>query len=263
MRSCKNWLPCLNLLFLEFVFCSFIPSSKEKLKRSNYLQTNTLPSPKAHSKHTTGTTVKAQWWREPKSCANREDELGSHVLNCTASRFSCSPQLGFLDTVSATMFPNSCCSQPLLFWTLSLRYVPHQLLFSTAGFFRHCFCGFVPQQLFLTVASVDSLCDLVPPDLKDQAVKYTSWFVLSGWLPTTLTSVALVVAFLFVYVGQSTWDEHYIGTQQPTPPSHPPPSLLPSLINHMIVAIFDYIHVALFSALEQTHCTRMWFYMSD
>ena len=124
-----NWwdhvkIDCHALIFSSLIFFSFffnfIPSSKEKLKRSNYLQTNTLPSPKAHSKHTTGTTVKAQWWREPKSCANREDEPGSHLLNCTVSRFTCSPQLGVLDTVSATMFPSSCCSQPLLFWTLSL-----------------------------------------------------------------------------------------------------------------------------------------------
>ena len=32
---------------------------------------------------------------------------------------------------------------------------------------------------------------------------------------------------------------------------------------HIIVIIIDRFYIALFSALEQTHCARMWFYMSE
>ena len=31
----------------------------------------------------------------------------------------------------------------------------------------------------------------------------------------------------------------------------------------IIIIIIDSFYIALFSALEQTHCARMWFYMSE
>ena len=31
----------------------------------------------------------------------------------------------------------------------------------------------------------------------------------------------------------------------------------------IIIIIIDRFYIALFSALEQTHCARMWFYMSE
>ena len=34
-------------------------------------------------------------------------------------------------------------------------------------------------------------------------------------------------------------------------------------ISIIIIIITDRFYIALFSALEQTHCARMWFYMSD
>ena len=30
-----------------------------------------------------------------------------------------------------------------------------------------------------------------------------------------------------------------------------------------IIIIINHFYIALFSALEQTHCARMWFYMSE
>ena len=31
----------------------------------------------------------------------------------------------------------------------------------------------------------------------------------------------------------------------------------------IIIIIINHFYIALFSALEQTHCARMWFYMSE
>ena len=35
------------------------------------------------------------------------------------------------------------------------------------------------------------------------------------------------------------------------------------LIKPFIIIIIDRFYIALFSALKQTHCTRMWFYISE
>ena len=35
------------------------------------------------------------------------------------------------------------------------------------------------------------------------------------------------------------------------------------IIVSVIIIIIDRFYIALFSALEQTHCARMWFYMSE
>ena len=32
---------------------------------------------------------------------------------------------------------------------------------------------------------------------------------------------------------------------------------------NIIIIIIDRFYIALFSAVEQTHCARMWFYMSE
>ena len=35
------------------------------------------------------------------------------------------------------------------------------------------------------------------------------------------------------------------------------------ITNIIIIIIINHFYIALFSALEQTHCARMWFYMSE
>ena len=55
-------------------------------------------------------------------------------------------------------------------------------------------------------------------------------------------------------------------------PHHRPPVKVNSLQqstqrytrdSFVVVVVVDRCYIALFSALEQTHCARMWFYMSD
>ena len=46
----------------------------------------------------------------------------------------------------------------------------------------------------------------------------------TGWFPTTLLSVVLVVTVLPAFAGGSAWDEHHTGTPPPPPSpflSHP------------------------------------------
>ena len=53
----------------------------------------------------------------------------------------------------------------------------------------------------------------------------------TGWLPTTLISIVLVVAVLLEFASRSAFDDHYIGhpiPQPPPPPPPPPPSPPPS-----------------------------------